>query len=124
MFQATCIVHVFLIINILYNRTGSCFESFYGLRTTDNPKTSCLKFANIETAGRCLGTCGITMKAMDMISHDQYSKTCMCCSDLTGSDITGHWKSFVLHTCKYFTYLTEVLIAKSPEIKQGLFFIV
>lgn len=46
MFQVTYIVHVFLIINILYNRTASCFESFYGLRTTDNPKTSCLKIAN------------------------------------------------------------------------------
>lgn len=102
MFQATYVA--FLIINILYNKTTSCLDSLYALRTNENPKTSCHKFANIETAGRCLGTCGITKDIIVMISHDKTTKTCMCCSDLTGSDITGlNWKSFI--PCEYFLVL-------------------
>ncbi|XP_052695678.1 uncharacterized protein LOC128174083 [Crassostrea angulata] len=105
MFQATYIV--FLIITILYNQTASCFDSFYGVKTKEYPKTSCHKFANIESAGRCLGACGITMDIIVMISHDETTQTCMCCSDMTGSDIAGpNWKSFVPLPCAdgYATY--------------------
>lgn len=100
MFQATYIV--FLIITSLYNKKASCFDSFYGVRTHEYPKTSCHKFENIETAGRCLWACGTPMDRILMISHDETTKTCMCCSDITGSDITGpNWKSFVPRTCMY-----------------------
>lgn len=120
MFQGTYIV--FLIITILYNKMVSCFGSFYGVRTNENPKISCRIIANIETDVRCLGTCGITMKTIDMISHDLSTKTCMCCSDLTGSDITGpNLKSYVPRTCKYLIYLIKVLISKiENEIRQRL----
>lgn len=101
MFQAAYVV--FLIINVLY-KAASCFDSLYAVRTNEYPKTSCQKYANIETDGRCLGTCGITKDIIVMISHDETTKTCMCCSDITGSDITGpNWKSFV--PCKYFLAL-------------------
>lgn len=94
MFPAT--YAIFLIITILYNKTASCFDSFYGVKT------------NIESAGRCLGTCGITINRTVMISHDETTKTCMCCSDITGSDIAGpNWKSFVPRTCKYLIVIPK-----------------
>lgn len=106
MFKATYIV--FLIMHILYNKTTSCIESFYGVKTNEYPKTSCHKIANIEIAGRCLGTCGTRVDRMVMISLDKSTKTCMCCSDITGSDITGpNWKSYVPRTCEYFFYLSS-----------------
>lgn len=99
MVPATCIV--FLILNILYNKTASCFDSFYALKTNKYPKSSCHKIASIESGRTCLGTCVVTMDSIAMISHDKSTKICMCCSDITGSDIVGlNWKSYVPHTCK------------------------
>lgn len=85
---------VFLIINIFNNKSASCFDSFYAVRTNDYPKSSCHKIANIETAGECLLTCKISVDAIVMISHDISAKICMCCNDITGSDISGsNWKN-------------------------------
>lgn len=118
MAQATYIV--FLIVNIFYN-TASCLDSFYAVRTNKNPKPSCHEIANIETARRCLGICRTKKDKIVMISFDKSSKTCMCCSDLTGSDITGqNWKSYVPRTCKYFINLIKVFISMSPEKRQCL----
>lgn len=87
---------VFLIINIFNNNSASCFDSFYAVRTNDYPKSSCHKIANIETAGECLLTCKISVDAIVMISHDISAKICMCCNDITGSDISGsNWKTFI-----------------------------
>lgn len=82
---------------ILYNKTTSCFESFYGVKANEHPKTSCQEIANIKTALRCLGRCGSTIDNIVMISHNESTDTCMCCNDITGSDIIGaDWNSFVL----------------------------
>lgn len=87
---------VFFIINIFNNKSASCFDSFYAVRTNDYPKSSCHKIANIETAGECLLTCKISVDAIVMISHDISAKICMCCNDITGSDISGsNWKTFI-----------------------------
>lgn len=88
---------VFLIINIFYNKWASCFDSFYAMRTNEYPKSSCHKISNIETAGKCLWTCEISVDTIVMISHDIATKICMCCNDITGSDISAsNWKTFVL----------------------------
>lgn len=94
MLQATYIV--LAVIYIFYNNTVSAFESFYGVSTDAYPKSSCQAKANIESRGRCLGICGISMDRIAMISHDKSTKICMCCNNFTGSDIIGsNWKTYV-----------------------------
>lgn len=94
MLQATCIL--LLVIHILYNKTAFAFQSFYGVRTDGYPKSSCQAIANIESTRGCLGTCGIILDRIVMISHDESTNICMCCNNLTGSDIIGsNWKTFV-----------------------------
>nr|XP_019924468.2 uncharacterized protein LOC105332398 [Crassostrea gigas] len=95
MLQRTYVI--FLIMYISYNKTISCFESFYGVKTNEYPKTSCQEIANIKTALRCLGRCGSTIDNIVMISYNESTDTCMCCNDITGSDLIGaDWNSFVL----------------------------
>lgn len=51
------------------NKTTNGFQSFYAVRLYEYPKTSCLKIANIERAGRCLETYRTGMHRILMISH-------------------------------------------------------
>lgn len=75
---------------------SSVFKSFYGIKTNEYPKESCHRIDNIRSKGQCLGTCVISMDRIVMISHNESTKTCMCCSDMTGSDISGpNWRSYV-----------------------------
>lgn len=84
-------------------RSGSTvFESYHGIKTNEPPKSSCHKIDDIRSKGQCLGACVTTMDKIVMISHDESTKTCMCCNDITGSDITDPtWKSYVPRSCKY-----------------------
>lgn len=86
---------IFLALNAM--RSGSAvFKSNYGIKTNEYPKSSCHIIDNIRSKNQCLGTCVITVDKIIMISHDEPTNTCMCCSDITGSDITGpNWKSYV-----------------------------
>lgn len=84
MLQATYIV--LAVIYIFYNNTGSAFESFYGVRKDEYPKSSYQAMANIEQR-RCLGTCAISLDRIAMVCHDEFTKICMCCNNYTGSDI-------------------------------------
>lgn len=85
-------------------RSGSTvFESYHGIKTNEPPKSSCHKIDDIRSKGQCLGACVTTMDKIVMISHDESTKTCMCCNDITGSDITDPtWKSYVPRSCKYW----------------------
>lgn len=86
---------VFLIIYIKCVETTG-IESFHGVRTDENPKSSCHKIDNVISTGRCLAKCGILMDKIIMVSHDKSLKICMCCNDIKGSDIIGsNWKTFV-----------------------------
>lgn len=86
---------VFLVLNALRNEATG-FRSFYGIKTNDHPKSSCNTISYTISAGRCLATCGIIMDKVVMISHDKSTKKCMCCNDITGSDITGsNWTTYI-----------------------------
>lgn len=84
-------------------RSGSTvFKSYYGIQTSEYPKRTCHEIDYIRSKGQCLGTCLFTMDRIVLISHHASIKKCLCCSDITGSDIIGHdWKSYVPRTCKY-----------------------
>ncbi|XP_052692703.1 uncharacterized protein LOC128170978 [Crassostrea angulata] len=75
---------------------STVFKSYYGIKTNEYPKSSCHRIDYIRSKGQCLGACVTTTDKIVMISHDESTKTCMCCNDITGSDITDPtWKSYV-----------------------------
>lgn len=101
MLPTTCVA-LFLVVHII-PIDATVFNSIFAIQTNDYPKSSCHKISNITSTSTCLGTCVITVDRIVMISHDKSTNTCMCCNDITGSDITGpNWKSYVPSTCKYF----------------------
>eukprot|EP00105_Crassostrea_gigas_P005211 XP_011418727.2 PREDICTED: uncharacterized protein LOC105321934 [Crassostrea gigas] len=80
---------------------------FYGERTNDYPKSSCLDIGKFQSTGRCLQVCGNTLDMLIMISHNMETHACMCCDDITGSDIIGsNWKTYIPPPCgdHYATY--------------------
>lgn len=91
---------LFLFVHIIRSaETG--FNSNYAIETNDYPKSSCHELSSVKSMIRCLATCVATMDEIVMISHDDSTSTCMCCNDVTGSDITGsNWKSYVPRICK------------------------
>eukprot|EP00105_Crassostrea_gigas_P040748 XP_019924896.1 PREDICTED: uncharacterized protein LOC109619397 [Crassostrea gigas] len=94
MLSKSCLF-IFLVSNAM--RSGSTvFNSYYGIQTSEYPKRTCQEIDNIRSKGQCLGTCLFTMDKIVLISHHASIKTCLYCSDITGSDIKGpHWKSYV-----------------------------
>lgn len=97
-------VALFLVVHIIRNEAAG-FNSYFAIQINEYPKSSCHEISNIKSKFRCLGTCSIKMDMMVMISHDESTEACMCCSDITGRDISGpNWKSYVPRTGKYFFY--------------------
>lgn len=93
---------IFFVSNAMRSES-TVFKSQYVIKTIRYPKTSCHRIANIRRTSQCLGTCATTMDMLVMISHDKYTKTCMCCNDILGSDIIGpNWRSYV--PCKYLFF--------------------
>lgn len=100
MLPTTYTVLVMFICFIRSEATG--FKSHHAIKINENPKFSCHKIANIKSKNICLGTCRIKMNRIVMISHDRSTKACMCCNDITGSDLIGpNWKSYVSRKRKY-----------------------
>lgn len=93
---------IFFVSNAMRSES-TVFKSQYVIKTTRYPKTSCHRIANIRSKSQCLGTCATTMDMLVMISHDEYTKTCMCCNDILGSDIIGpNWRSYVPRKYLFF----------------------
>lgn len=81
--------------------TETYLKMFYGERTNDYPKSSCLDIGKFQSTGRCLQVCGNTLDMLIMISHNMETLTCMCCDDITGSDIIGsNWKTYIPRKCQ------------------------
>ena len=71
-------------------------ESMYGERYDLYPKTSCLTINHIETTARCFLRCINAMDGYQMFSYCKDYKVCMCCADLSGSDVTGfNWQTYI-----------------------------
>lgn len=107
---------VVLAIIILCKETY--LKMFYGERTNDYPKSSCLDIGKFQSTGRCLAVCGTTLEMLIMISHNMETHTCMCCDDITGSDIIGsNWKTYIPRKWKlndYFFSFLNIIKAASP----------
>ena len=71
-------------------------ESIYGERYDLYPKTSCLTINHIETTGSCFIRCINALDRYQMFSYRKDYKVCMCCADLSGSDVTGfNWQTYI-----------------------------
>ncbi|XP_052693543.1 uncharacterized protein LOC128171795 [Crassostrea angulata] len=95
----TIYVALFLVVHIIHNE-ATVVNDVFAVRTNDYPKSTCHRISNIRSKGQCLGTCIISVDRNVMISHDESTNTCMCCNDITGSNIIGsNWKSYVPLPC-------------------------
>lgn len=89
-------VALFLVVHIIRNEAAG-FNSYFAIQINEYPKSSCHEISNIKSKFRCLGTCSIIMDMIVMISHDESTEACMCCSDITGSDMTGPTGNLMSH---------------------------
>lgn len=93
-------------------------KTFFGIKTKEYPKSSCKKIQHEISESECLRHCIDTTNTIVMISHDDSTNTCMCCSDITGDDITGpNWKSYVRRTGKYFFRINRLCKSFSAKKK-------
>lgn len=75
------------------------------------------EIADITSKGKCLGTCGTIMDNIVMISHDEFTNTCMCCNDIpgvtklvqTGSHMPKGHVSICLHEMNFELYVTNLI---------------
>lgn len=113
MFKSSYSVVVLAIIILCSKETY--LKMFYGERTNDYPKSSCLDIGKFQSTGRCLAVCGTTLEMLIMISHNMETHTCMCCDDITGSDIIGsNWKTYIPRKWKLndlFSFLLDIIKA-------------
>ena len=75
----------------------SClFQHNFGMKTDISPKDSCQKIFNIQKKGKCMMSCLAALDVHYMFSYNEDQETCMCCKDLSGSDvISPEWETFV-----------------------------
>ena len=70
-------------------------QSNYALKTARYPRRSCLQIVNIPSKRVCFIRCLNTLDVHYMFSYNQILQYCMCCQDLSGSDITDNdWETY------------------------------
>lgn len=112
---------LFLVVHIIRNE-ATVFNNAFAIQTYYHPKSSCHQISKIKSKSSCLGTCIISVDRNVMISHDESTSTCMCCNDITGSDITGpNWISYVPRRCKYLIRFNHKDILFESDLKLHLF---
>lgn len=85
----------YLFMNFLSSNAAQ-IASFYVEKTHESPKSSCVEITNILGIKRCAVKCLNTIATTYMFSVNKNQRKCLCCPDLTGSDITDpEWESFI-----------------------------
>lgn len=86
---------LYLFMNFLSSNAAQ-IASFYVEKTHESPKSSCVEITNILGIERCAVKCLNTIATTYMFSVNKNQRKCLCCPDLTGSDITDpEWESFI-----------------------------
>lgn len=96
----------YLFMNFLSSNAAQ-IASFYVEKTHESPKSSCVEISNILGIERCAVKCLNTIATIYMFSVNKNQRKCLCCPNLTGSDITDpEWESFIPPACAtgYATY--------------------
>ena len=86
------------------NTSAVVFQSYFRLSTDITPKDSCLRVDSIKSILTCFLRCFSVLGFYHMISFNNDQQTCLCCEDLSGSDVTSPgWKTY-LPNRKYSGY--------------------
>ncbi|XP_062587783.1 uncharacterized protein LOC134249445 [Saccostrea cucullata] len=77
------------------------FRSSYGVRINYwYPTSSCVRYNNIQSLGKCFATCLQKMENFYLFSQDLLNHECLCCKDVPGTPLTGsEWKTFLPIPC-------------------------
>ena len=87
---------VLLTFSFLISYSGAIKpESVHAIKTERNPRTSCIQIFNIPSKGFCFLSCLNKLEVHYMFSYNQEQQSCMCCQDLSGSEITDKgWDTY------------------------------
>ena len=94
-------------------------ESMYGERYDLYPKTSCLTINHTETTVTCFLRCIYALEGHQMFSYSEDYEVCMCCADLSGSDVTGfNWQTYIQreYNLKLFNIYPVALQREEQEV--------
>lgn len=86
-----------MIFSIVFQRTiQNGVHLDYAVRTHSLPTTTCLRVNDVKSTWRCFSTCLKKMNYFYMFSHNNPDQSCACCTDQTGSALTGtKWKTYI-----------------------------
>ena len=95
MLQRRLALCVLLLSYFIFSGETMKTESYYAIKTARYPRTSCLQIANIPSKGSCFLSCLNKLEVLYMFSYNREQRSCRCCQDLTGSDITDKgWETY------------------------------
>ena len=70
-------------------------QSNYAIKTARYPRTSCHQIENIPSKGFCFLSCLNKLEVHYMFSYNLEQRSCRCCPDLFGSEITDKaWETY------------------------------
>ena len=79
----------------LYNSKAADIDIHQAIRTVMYPKESCQKILNVQSTRLCFIGCLHSMDVHYLFSYNEEQKKCLCCKELSGSNITNPgWKTF------------------------------
>ena len=95
MLQRRIAVSVLLLSFFIFYGETMKPESNYAIKTAHYPRTSCHQIVNIPSKRVCFIRCLNKLDVHYMFSYNKILQSCMCCQDLTGSDITDKgWETY------------------------------
>ena len=93
---------VFISLWFLYSE-AIFFQNNFAIKTDTPPKESCQKIFNVQNKGKCMLTCLAALDVHYMFSYNEDQEACMCCKDLSGSDVIDPgWETFVPRELIFF----------------------
>ena len=88
MLQRRLVFCVLLLSHFIFDVETMKTENFHAIKTARYPRTSDLQIVNIPSKRVCFISCLNKMEVHYIFSYDKILQSCMCCQDLSGSDIT------------------------------------
>lgn len=79
----------------LFNNKAADIDIHQAIRTVKYPKESCQQILNVQSTRLCFIGCLHSMDVHYLFSYNEEQKMCLCCKELSGSDIKiPGWKTF------------------------------
>ena len=117
--MSNCMYYVLVVSTFFMCCEMHEMESMYGERYDLYPKTSCLTINHTETTVTCFLRCIYALEGHQMFSYSEDYEVCMCCADLSGSDVTGfNWQTYIPreYNLKLFNIYPVALQREEQEV--------